>query len=491
MDVDEQGVARLQSVLEENQGLANEVAAAFEAATKAIQEYQEAAASANAAPSSGGGENQSGGKNAGADKDNGSEGGRDLTGYKRSGGRQPDDTDDGTPGAKADGFWISENSLQDLTRLGLSGSLEGDNAPAMPSTAKDLTLRNLETTYLGQVTRDTANARKELIDWQDAGLESNPADREGYTELQSSIQEILSEPVAEAREYMQQAMDAEDAGEDGTGYIDKITEILQEPLEQVRQLVEEFYASDDDQDDSPEGGEDGGTEGTLDLETARADLETFREEAAEPVELSANASGMTAAVKKAYNSIKSLFSTPIVITAKVKTVGGTGGDGGDDDNGGDDKDNDNGGNPVKMSTGGRFTSPTDVQVAEDGDAEYIIPVKKENRAVPLLRQLLEELSPAARESLVDNSEFRIKNSELSGGEEGMASAGGAGAVLASYPAAGNAAVTQVTQNYRNVSAPVSIEVHASGADGERIGQKIYDTAERYLLRTLQSSLQGG
>ena len=88
----------------------------------------------------------------------------------------------------------------------------------------------------------------------------------------------------------------------------------------------------------------------------------------------------------------------------------------------------------------------------------------------------------------------MKNSELSDEADGAGEAlpaGGTGAVLASYPAAGNATVTQVTQNNRNVSAPVSIEVHASGADGERIGQKIYDTAERYLLRTLQSSLQGG
>jgi hypothetical protein len=54
---------------------------------------------------------------------------------------------------------------------------------------------------------------------------------------------------------------------------------------------------------------------------------------------------------------------------------------------------------LRMSTGGRFTRPTDVQVAEDGDAEYIIPVKKEGQALPLLRQLLSELSPEARQSL--------------------------------------------------------------------------------------------
>jgi hypothetical protein len=104
-----------------------------------------------------------------------------------------------------------------------------------------------------------------------------------------------------------------------------------------------------------------------------------------------------------------------------------------------------------------------VQVAEDGDAEYIIPVKKENRALPLLRQLLGELSPAAQASLV----------------------GGAGNVgTAALPAAmpsGN-----VTQNNQNVSAPVTINVNATGSNAEAIGESIYNTAERYLLRTLKA-----
>ncbi len=43
VDIDEGGVSRLQSVLEENRDLANEVASAFSAATAAIREYQDAA----------------------------------------------------------------------------------------------------------------------------------------------------------------------------------------------------------------------------------------------------------------------------------------------------------------------------------------------------------------------------------------------------------------------------------------------------------------
>ena len=126
---------------------------------------------------------------------------------------------------------------------------------------------------------------------------------------------------------------------------------------------------------------------------------------------------------------------------------------------------DTGGSTLKMSAGGRFTKPTDVQVAEDGDAEYIIPVKKENRAVPLVKQLLSELSPSARASL-----------SLGDGASSLISAG---------LAAGQPAGTQITQNNSDVSAPVTIQVRSTGADAEQVGRSLYDTAERYLLRTLR------
>ena len=186
----------------------------------------------------------------------------------------------------------------------------------------------------------------------------------------------------------------------------------------------------------------------LDTGAAEKDLAAFLALAKKPVSLSANASGIVSAARSAYSSVKSIFAAPITIRAKVET--------GEGENGSSAP-------TVKMSAGGRFSRPTDVQVAEDGDAEYIIPVKKEDRAVPLLRQLLGELSPAAREQLTGNA------GELSSG--GLA--------------AGNAVAPQITQNNANVSAPVSIQVHASGTDAERIGQSVYDTAERYLLRTMR------
>ena len=195
---------------------------------------------------------------------------------------------------------------------------------------------------------------------------------------------------------------------------------------------------------------------TLGLNTAEAQrqLESFLALAKKPVPLSANAFGIVSAARSAYESVRSLFSSPLTIRAKVQAEGEGSADG-----------SGSAGETVKMSAGGRFTRSTDVQVAEDGDAEYIIPVKKEERAVPLLRQLLSELSPAARESLA---------------------VGNAAQPFAGGITAGNAGSTQITQNNSNVSAPVSIEVHASGVSAEGIGESVYNTAERYLLRTMRS-----
>lgn len=210
----------------------------------------------------------------------------------------------------------------------------------------------------------------------------------------------------------------------------------------------------------------GGLSVGLDLTQAFTDYESFTALVKQPISLSANASGITSAARTAMNSVRSIFSAPVTIRIKAEQDGGEDGIGGD--------------TPVRMSTGGRFSRPTDVQVAEDGDAEYIIPIKKEERALPLLRQLLGELSPAARENL-GLSELEMKDSELSS-EGGLERAG---TVLSVSPAAGNAVAGNITQTNQNVSAPVNIQVHSSGANAEQIGQKLYDTTERYLLRTLK------
>ncbi len=99
-----------------------------------------------------------------------------------------------------------------------------------------------------------------------------------------------------------------------------------------------------------------------------------------------------------------------------------------------------------------------------------------------------------------NSELRIQNSALTpaGGERnegsqlkpaewGSQPAVRAGAILSETLRAGEAVTGSINQYSRNVSAPVNIHVTAAGSDPEQIGRSLYDTAERYLLRTLRSA----
>ncbi len=47
--------------------------------------------------------------------------------------------------------------------------------------------------------------------------------------------------------------------------------------------------------------------------------------------------------------------------------------------------------------------------------------------------------------------------------------------------------TSVTNTSNNLSAPVTINVNANGSNAEQIGETIYNTAERYLLRTMKGA----
>ena len=62
-------------------------------------------------------------------------------------------------------------------------------------------------------------------------------------------------------------------------------------------------------------------------------------------------------------------------------------------------------------------------------------------------------------------------------------------MLSAVPAAAAPMVTTpAPQN--NVQAPVNIHVEAAAADPEAVGRSIYDTAERYLVRTLEGVMGG-
>ena len=198
---------------------------------------------------------------------------------------------------------------------------------------------------------------------------------------------------------------------------------------------------------------------SLDMTKANRELNAFFKEAGKNLKLTADASGIVSAGQGALNRLRSLFSsTTLSVRANVQTSTSAGGI--------------NLNTMLKAATGGRFTRPQQVEIAEDGDPEYVIPVKKERTAVPLLRQLIGELSASARESLQGGTLGGSLNS-LSG-------------MLSSASGATAPTVKQTKNN--PVQAPVSINVTASGSDPEAVGRSVYDVAEQYLLRTLKGAI---
>ena len=133
------------------------------------------------------------------------------------------------------------------------------------------------------------------------------------------------------------------------------------------------------------------------------------------------------------------------------------------------------------------------------------PVEVRLKANSELRIQNSALTPAGGGNR-NNSELRIQNSELLSGSLEHTNNSGTGSVkselmseirgdlnasrmslvLSEIPKAGEAGPGSVSHYSRNVSAPVNIHVTAAGSDPEQIGRSLYDTAERYLLRTLRS-----
>ena len=383
VEIDEAGVSRLQQVLEENRDLADEVASAFEAATSAINEYQKAAL---------GGDNPSGEGN----RDDGSGKGAAIGSAEGSRNTGSPYNPEASARNRENGEYRSSGYKGEIQSL-LSGSLTS----SPDSSARDYSLRSAEL-YLAH-----ALAPDEEYD-RNTGSRVNPdsfyGDQQGayydtHDGLDSEISRYLynqigpradSDYARELNTALRDLANAEASGDDTAEYLEQVKSLMPDLIQGVKDIVDKY--DEPPEPSTSENGEGGGLEGSLNLEGARGELEAFREEAAEPVALSGNAAGIVSAAKSALSSIRSLFSTPLTIKAKVETEGGDG------------EGVNTGGSTLKMSTGGRFSKPTDVQVAEDGDAEYIIPVKKENRAVPLLKQLLTELSPEARQSLAGDDE---------------------------------------------------------------------------------------
>ena len=149
-------------------------------------------------------------------------------------------------------------------------------------------------------------------------------------------------------------------------------------------------------------GEYAGLKIGLNMTEPKKEIASFTENAKKPIPLTANASFIVSAARTAMESVRSLFSETFTLNVRAET--NTDRKSEEPSSRQDSRKREETGSAfLRMSSGGRFSRPTSVQVAEDGDAEYIIPVKKENRALPLLRQLMSELSPAARASLTDGA----------------------------------------------------------------------------------------
>ncbi len=147
-----------------------------------------------------------------------------------------------------------------------------------------------------------------------------------------------------------------------------------------------------------------------------------------------------------------------------------------------------GGNQLQAyGEGGRVEKPTLAMIAEEGDPEYVIPMGREDRAVPQLREVLREISSSARAVVLEGTgsmepaqplqSVQLPNLQsLSADLRDMTNT----ARTAALPP-----VIRTGDSSRSVEAPVTIQVSSSSVAPEEIGQYVYDLAQRHLLRTIQ------
>ena len=206
--------------------------------------------------------------------------------------------------------------------------------------------------------------------------------------------------------------------------------------------------------------------------------------------LRVSTSGISSAVSSAIASVRSMMSSlhvtvPVTAVPSLDTSGlSSGGGGGLGGRGGA------GGSVLsRFGAGGRVASPTLALIAEEGSPEYVIPTDNDARAVPLLRALLRELSASAKSSLLKGA-----GAELPGAGPGLTADlppafESLRASLAVLTQAARSAwapsVSGIGPQVQSVQAPVNIHVSASGASPEALGQSIYDTTQRALLKTLK------
>ncbi len=436
VDIDEGGANRLKSILEENRSLAGELAAAFDAARASVEAFIREVSEVGNPGSS----NETSGR----------------AGYV-------------TPlPYRAEGV---RGQVQDM--------FNGLIAPEGDSSLRSWMMRSEEIAYAGIVSRDSSNYLRQNLAGrptrEDFGVPEDYQFSWDSEDLSYKVKDIMMEPVERARTVMKEAIDAEAAGEDTTAYVEQIREIIEKPMQQVRELYESLDLGS--YDTSNETSLADALKAQMDFSDAEKSLDAFIKKASEPIKLSANASQIVSAASSALSQARSLIEGTTLTLHVKEELDSSDIPGGDSDSSGSS----GSGASVRLAAGGRYSSPTHAEIAEDGDPEYVVPVRKENEAVPLVRSLLSELSGSARESLRDV--LPSEDFPNSSGGESLSGYASAPELLSGTAAAVMPVIQQTSSS--NVQAPVNIHVEAAASDPEAVGRSIYDTAERYLLRTLQ------
>ena len=139
---------------------------------------------------------------------------------------------------------------------------------------------------------------------------------------------------------------------------------------------------------------------SLDFTKATQELNAFFKNAGKAFRLNADGSGIVSAGRNALSQLEALFASTVLPLKVQEEISPADSGKGRRSGSASTSSVGTGTSPVlaltRAATGGRFSAPTKAEIAEDGDPEYVIPVKKESIAVPLMKQLMGELSEPRR-----------------------------------------------------------------------------------------------
>ncbi len=244
-----------------------------------------------------------------------------------------------------------------------------------------------------------------------------------------------------------------------------------------------------------------------------------RMEALRPA-LKVNTTGIRSAVSSAISSVRSMLASvsvtiPVRAVAKLDSSGlktGTGAGTGTGSGTNSGAGSSTGTTPLTgalsplsvpaYGEGGKVKNPTLAMIAEEGKPEYVIPTDNEDRAVPLLKQVLKELSDSTRAAVWEETKnpadaLRLPEGEWEEKKPLFPAApiplrtdiGSLSADLRDLTAAARGAIlpqsVKAGDSYHTVEAPINIRVSPGSASPEEVGKSIYDMAQRQLLKTIR------